>query len=88
MGSVIYALCALTSLACAALLLRGYARHGERLLLLAGVCFCGLALNNLLVFSDFVVVPDVDLSLYRNLAAAASVLLFLLGLIWHTGDRG
>lgn len=72
MGSVIYALCALTSLACAALLLRGYARLGERLLLLAGVCFCGLAINNLLVFSDFVIVQHTDLSIYRNVAAPAA----------------
>ena len=87
MGSVIYALCALTSLACAALLLRAYARHGERLLLLSGLCFCGLAINNLLVFGDFVLVPNIDLSVYRNVAAAVSVVVFLIGLIWDTGGR-
>lgn len=86
-GSVIYALCALTSLACAVLLMRAYARQQERLLLLAGLCFCGLALNNLLVFGDFVLVPQADLSLYRNLVAALSVLLFLIGLIWHADNR-
>lgn len=87
MASVIYALCALTSVACAVLLLRGYRQSGERLLLLSGLCFCGLAVNNLLVFGDFVLVPNADLSLVRNLAAAVSVLLFLIGLIWQTGDR-
>lgn len=87
MASVIYALCALTSIACAVLLLRGYSRSGERLLLLSGLCFCGLAVNNLLVFGDFVLVPNADLSLLRNLAAAVSVLLFLIGLIWQANDR-
>lgn len=87
MGSVIYGLCALTSLACAVLLVRAYIRQQERLLLLAGLCFSGLALNNVLVFGDFVLVPQMDLSLYRNLVAAASVLLFLIGLIWHAHDR-
>lgn len=88
MGSVIYALCALTSIACAVLLMRGYTASGDRLLLLSGLCFCGLAVNNLLVFGDFVVIPGSDLSLYRNLVAAVSVLLFMVGLIWQSNERG
>ena len=87
MASLIYALCALTSLTCAVLLLRGYRRHRERLLLLSGVSFCGLAVNNLLVFGDFVLVPHTDLAIYRTVAGALSVMVFLLGLIWHSGDR-
>ena len=87
MASLIYALCSLTSLACAVLLLRAYLREPERLLLLSAVCFAGLALNNLLVFGDFVVMPNQDLALYRNAAAAVSLLAFLLGLIWHVTEE-
>ena len=41
MATLVYALCALTSLACAVLLLRGYASSRVRLLLWSGLCFCG-----------------------------------------------
>ena len=88
MGSVVYGLCAITSVACAALLLSAYRRQPARLLLLSGLCFCGLALNNSLLFADFILAPQVDLSLYRSATAAASVLLLLLGLIWGQGERG
>ena len=62
MAILVYALCALTSTACAVLLLRGYARSHFRLLLWSGLCFVGLALNNILLVVDKQVVPDVDLS--------------------------
>jgi hypothetical protein len=48
MAETVYILCALTSLACAVLLVRGYRRTPSRLLLLSSFCFVGLALNNAL----------------------------------------
>lgn len=84
MATVVYTLCALTSLACAFLLLRGYARTRVRLLLWVGLCFVGLALNNVLLFIDFRVVPQLDLSLWRSLPAAAGLALLLYGLVWET----
>jgi hypothetical protein len=83
-GPVVYLLCALTALACAGLLLRGYARSGARLLLWAGLCFAGLTINNVLVFVDLVVVPDVDLFTWRNVAALAGMAVLLYGLVWDT----
>ena len=44
-ASVVYVLCALTALACAVLLFRGYRASGARLLLWSAVCFAGLTLN-------------------------------------------
>lgn len=88
MGSVVYGLCAITSLACAGLLLLAYRRQHARLLLWSGLCFCGLALNNTLLFADFILIPRVDLSVYRSATAAASVLLLLFGLIWDQNERG
>jgi Family of unknown function (DUF5985) len=84
MATLVYALCALTSLACAVLLLRGYLTNRVRLLLWAGLCFAGLALNNILLFIDFRVVPEVDLSLWRSLPAVVGVVLLLYGLVWET----
>jgi hypothetical protein len=82
MGEAVFALCALTSLACAALLLRSYRRTRARLLLWSSICFVGLALNNILLFLDLIVMPNVDLSLPRAVLALGSVLFINFGLIW------
>ncbi|HUP50537.1 MAG TPA: DUF5985 family protein [Thermoanaerobaculia bacterium] len=83
-GFVVYGLCVITSATCAALLLRGYARNRVPLLLWSGLCFLGLALNNLLLFIDVQVIPLVDLSAWRTLPALVGVLLLLYGMIWET----
>lgn len=84
MATVVYALCALTSLACAFLLLRGYARSRFRLLLWSGLCFTGIAANNVILFVDLQVVPGIDLSVWRTLPALAGVALLLYGFVWDT----
>lgn len=84
MATIVYGLCALTSIACAVLLLRGYASTRVRLLLWSGLCFTGLALNNILLFVDLRVVPEIDLSIWRTLPALVGVGLLLYGLVWDT----
>ena len=84
MATLVYALCALTSLACAVLLLRGYFSSRARLLLWSGLCFAGLAANNVLLLIDKRVVPAMDLSLWRSLPALAGVAVLLYGLVWET----
>ncbi len=54
-----------------------------RLLLWGGLCFAGLALNNILLFVDLVLVPAVDLTLARNVVALAAMGVLLIGLIWE-----
>jgi hypothetical protein len=82
MGTIVYGLCALTSLACAILLLRGYRESHVKLLLWSGLCFLGLAANNVTLFVDLRVVPELDLSAWRTLPAVVGVGLLLYGLIW------
>jgi hypothetical protein len=83
MAKAVFLLCALTSLACAVLLLRAYGRSRSRLLLWSGLCFIGLALNNGLLVIDRVVFPDtVDLSLWRQVPALTGICLLLYGLVW------
>jgi hypothetical protein len=84
MGFAVYILGTLTTLACTVLLLRGYARAKKRLLLWSGLCFAGLTISNILVFVDLVVIPDVDLYLWRLIVAAISMALLLYGLIWDS----
>ncbi len=84
MATLVYVLCALTSTACALLLLRGYARSRVRLLLWSGLCFAGLALHNVLLVVDKRVIPEMDLSVWRTLPALAGVAILLYGFVWDT----
>ena len=84
MATLVYALCALTSLACAVLLLRGYRASRVRLLMWSGLCFAGLAANNIILLVDTSVVPTIDLSLWRSLPALIGVAVLLYGLVWET----
>lgn len=84
MGAVVYCLAALTSLACAVLLLRGYSRGRKKLLLWSGLCFFGLAITNSLIFLDLVVFPNVDLYPLRLGTTLVSMMLLLYGLIWES----
>ena len=88
MALAVYILCAATSLACAALLLRGYARSRTRFLLWSSLCFVGLAANNVLVFVDKIVLPETDrllgieFAVWRSATALLGLGLLLYGLIW------
>lgn len=82
MASVVYVSCAAASIACAALLFARFRHRRERLLLWSAASFTGLAANNVLLFVDQVLVPTIDLAIYRSVSAAVAVLLLLIGLIW------
>jgi len=84
MAAFVYVLGFLTTFACGALLIRGYVRGRQKLLLWSGLCFTGLAISNLLVFVDLVLVPEVDLYRYRLATAAIALAMLLYGLIWET----
>jgi hypothetical protein len=79
----IYSLCALTSLACAWLLLASYRRTGHRLLFWSGWSFVAMTVNNLFLVLDKVVFPDLYLLPVRLVAALVSMLLLLYGLIYE-----
>jgi uncharacterized protein DUF5985 len=83
MAELTYVLCAATSILCAVLLLRGYLRSRSRLLLWSTLCFVGLAINNILLLLDLVVLPDLDLRLVRSGSALISIALLVIGLIWE-----
>jgi len=84
MPGLVYILCALTSLACSAMLLRGYRQSGVRLLLWSGLCFLGLALDNVILYVDLFVWPDVNMAAFRRLPGLFSLMLLIFGLVWET----
>jgi hypothetical protein len=82
MAELVYIMCVITSVACAALLTRSYMRSRSRLVLWSSICFAGLAINNALLFIDLVLLPhDVDLGLVRALVALVSLGLLIVGLV-------
>lgn len=80
--TAVYVLCFLTSAACAGLLGRGYRRSGARLLLWSALCFALLAINNLLVIVDLVILTERTFRLERLVVMLAAVGVLLFGFIW------
>ncbi len=84
MAGAVYILGALLALCCGVLLLRGYRRGRQKLLLWSGFCFIGLAISNFLIFVDLIVLPAaVDLYPLRLATDCVAMLLLLFGLIWE-----
>jgi hypothetical protein len=82
-ASTVYLLCAVTSIVCALLLLRGYLRSGVRLLLWSTLCFVGLALDNSFLFLDRVLYPEEALFALRRVLSLLGIAVLLYGLIWE-----
>lgn len=81
MAQIIYALCAVTSILCAVLLLRAWRRTRARLLFWSGLCFAGLAATNVMLVLDAVVYTETDLVAPRLWISLGALLLMLYGLI-------
>lgn len=83
MGEFVYVLCMVTSVLSGALLFRSYISNRSRLLMWSALCFMGLAINNILLLVDLLVVPNTDLRLLRSGSGVISLVLMVLGLIWE-----
>jgi hypothetical protein len=87
MAEAVYILCAVTSLLCAGMLIRGYRRSRTRFLLWSSLCFIALAINNLLLLLDKVILPaetaflGIEYPLLRALVAAVGLALLMYGLV-------
>jgi hypothetical protein len=85
MREVVYSLCALTSLFCAALLIRAYRSSHSRLLFWSSICFTGFFLNNVLLVVDELLTPaQVTFTISRDITGFLSVTALLVGLIKDT----
>ena len=81
--AVVYLLCFLSSGLCAYLLVTAFVRGEEKLLLWSAICFCLLAINNLLVFVDIIILPNLDLTWWRSLTSLTAVSALIYGFIWE-----
>ncbi len=83
MAQVIYSLCALTAFVVSGLLFRSYFKTHVRLLFWSGLCFAGMFVNNIVLVLDRVVLPWMDLTVWRLVTALVALLPLLYGLIWE-----
>lgn len=84
-----YLICAILSIACAALLLRAWSHDRRHLLLWSGVCFAWLAVSNVLLFVDLAVLGDsADLRWARSATFFAGLVALLCDLIWRGPTEG
>lgn len=82
MAGIVYSLCALTSFVCTLMLLRSYKQSRYRLLLWAGICFCGITINNMLLVADKLIFPQIDLVVWRHMITLIALLFLIYGLIF------
>jgi hypothetical protein len=81
--AAVYILSALIAFGCAVLLLRSFAFARNALLVWAGVCFVGMALNNVMLFLDEFVIRHTDLSAWRTAPALGGMLALVFALVWE-----
>lgn len=80
-AKIVFILCALMSALCAFLLFSNYRKTRARLLFWSALCFIFLALNNVALIFDMILIPDLDLSLLRVIPALFGVGILIFGLI-------
>ncbi len=84
MADLVYFVCSAASTACAALLVRSWLRSRVRLLLWTALGFTGLAVNNVLLFVDRMVITERDLQTLRDITGLGALAILLFGLIWES----
>lgn len=82
LSGLVYSLCFLASALCAGLLIRQYRRSPSPVLLWSGACFVLLALANLMVVVDRLILPDINLRTVRLALTLLAISVLLFGFIW------
>lgn len=83
--AMVYGLCLLASVLCAALLFRAWRHDGSRLLLWTAAAFGFFALNNLALVLDMVVFVDIELWPARMITNLLGFGVLLYGFVWESG---
>ena len=84
MAALIYVLGVLVTGASSVLLMSAYGRVGRRFLLWSALCFAGLAVSNAILVVDLVLLPQVNLYVWRLAVAAVAMSLLVYGLVWES----
>jgi hypothetical protein len=79
---IIYLLCVATSLLCAYLLVLAYRANRTSVLIWSAMCFGLLAMNNLIIAIDILLLPTIDLTIVQLTTSLAAAAVLLYGFIW------
>jgi hypothetical protein len=82
MAGVVFLLCGVASVAALGLLVRAYRASGGRLVKWAAVCFAGLAVNNVLLAIDELVLTSDEVT-WRAIPGAIGLLAFVYALTFE-----
>ena len=77
----VYTSCAVTASVTATMLLRAWRNTGTAMLFWSGLCFVGLAVSNVVVLVDLLLVPQLDLRWLRSATGLLAVSLLIYGLL-------
>jgi hypothetical protein len=80
----VYILCAVTSCLCSILLWRGYRRSGVKMLFWSALCFFGLTIDNVLLYVDVVIIPEIDIAIWRRIPGLLALMALIYGLVWDS----
>jgi len=83
MAPIAYGLCGITALICFGLLLRSYLNNKVNLLFWSSLAFFFFAIQNVVLFVDLVIVPQIDLSPWRTISGFVGAIILLMALIWE-----
>ena len=83
LSDLVYLLCFLAAAMCAALLVRQYRMVPSRVLLWSAACFGFLAMSNLLVVFDRLLLAESDFRTPRQILTLLAVSVLLFGFIWE-----
>jgi hypothetical protein len=84
MASVVYILCAMTSLTIMYLLALSYRESRNRLSFWTSIAFGFFSINNIFLILDFVIFLQPDLSLFRTAPLFIGVIVLVYGLVEET----
>lgn len=79
--ALVYLFCFLTCALCSGLLVRAWLKTRTSLLLWIAASFVMLAINNLFLFADTTLFPNIDLAPFRTLSAIIAVSILVFGLV-------
>jgi hypothetical protein len=79
---IIYLLCVAASLLCAYLLVLAYRANRTEVLIWSALCFVLLAVNNLVIAIDILLLPTIDLTIVQLTTSLAAAAVLLYGFIW------
>jgi hypothetical protein len=50
----------------------------------SSLCFFGLAVDNVLLYVDVVIIPEIDIAIWRRIPGLLALMALIYGLVWDS----